>query len=123
MRRRPREGTPIRKTPTSKALPLAARHPKPRGRCKRSRGRETTCATVVEIVRFAVVLFLLTETEVGMLHVTPAVVEAGVSAQARLTVPLNPLVAVTVTVELPGCPADAIVTGVPREHKTPASDA
>ena len=46
------------------------------------------------------------------------VVDAGVSAQARLTVPLNPFVAVTDTVDVPPCPADAMLTGVAPTEKS-----
>jgi hypothetical protein len=69
------------------------------------------------MVRVAVSLDPFTATEGGMLQVTPTVVDAGVSAQARLTVPLKPFVAVTVTVELPPCPADAMLTGVAPTEK------
>jgi hypothetical protein len=66
---------------------------------------------VVFTVRVAVSLEPLTVTEGAMEQVIFAV--AGGGAQERVTVPLNPFTAATVTVEVPTPPGDAIVTDVP----------
>jgi hypothetical protein len=49
-------------------------------------------------------------------QVTPAGRVAG--TQVRFTVPANPFLALTVTVEVPDCPGPEIVTGLPPIEKS-----
>lgn len=71
----------------------------------------------METLRLAVALEPLTITEdVLSEQVISAVVEQG--ANERLTVPLKPFIAVTVTVEAPDCPGEARLTAVPPTAKS-----
>jgi hypothetical protein len=115
-----REGTEIRRIPAAKVPPLAMNHPeRPRFAAL---GEACACAAVVATLMVAVALVVdplrLTDVvlpEVGAVNaqVTPAVVEGGVRAQERFTVPVKPDDELTVMVDVPEAPGEAIVTAVP----------
>ena len=72
----------------------------------------TGVAVVVEMVRVDV------PAEVTDAGANAQVAPAGRPEQARVTVPLNPLVAATVMVEVPVCPGARTLIGVPPTEKS-----
>ena len=72
----------------------------------------TGVAVVVEMVSVDV------PAEVREVGAKAQVAPLGSPEQARVTVPLNPLVAATVIVEVPVCPGDRTLIGVPPTEKS-----
>jgi hypothetical protein len=107
-RRRRRDGIPSRKPPTS-ALPPAAIHPNPRGRCSEADILERTCGAVVETVSVAgpepfATEFGLNEQEGA------GVAERAIVLQDRFTLPLKPLIEVMVNVEVDDPPVEIVAS-------------
>ena len=109
---RRRDGTPITRTPANMPPPLTANQAMPLERCGVEELPSTAWAIAVFTVRVAVALGPLSATDAGMEQVIVNVVDTG-GAQVRSTVPLKPLTASTVTVDVPMFPAVATVTAVP----------
>jgi hypothetical protein len=109
-----RVGMPIKKMHASNDPPLTANH----RLCVRRSAEvfDLACGAVVFTVRVAVwlVVELLSATEdLSKEHEIPvAAACGGTKEQARSTVPLKPVVELTVTVDGPESPAAAIVIGV-----------
>ena len=87
-RRRRRDGTPNRKTPTSRLLPAAA-HPNRPGRSSEVGMSERTCGALVETVSVAVPEPLATEFGLNVQE-GDGVAAGAIVLQDRLTLALNP---------------------------------
>ena len=83
-----------------------------------SDGNNRALEPVVKTVSSAVGLVVLTVTGLGIVQEILAVLEAGTSAQERVTVPVKPFTGVTVMVELPVAPGLAMVMLVGFEEST-----
>jgi hypothetical protein len=109
--RRRRVGNPNRNEQPSKATPLAASQRKEPERGILAWPGNTTLDATVAIfsVAVALVVVLSRVTDVGLtVQVTFALEDEGL--QVRPTVPVKPLLAVTVMVDVPDCPGEEIVT-------------
>lgn len=104
----------MKRIPANSA-PLAATQPAPRGDRSEDDVPDTACGAVVEMVNVAVPLVVVLSRTTELVEPNEHVINAedAGGVQVRSTVPLNPFVAVTVTIDVPGCPGEATVTGLP----------